>query len=247
MSARSVAWRSWRSFLGGREPHLPRTAGRGRDGYALWQRFWASFIGLELPPDRFVVVPTREASTFTSSPSARGSSRHSSQTSRLAPGWFELPPLLEVSGLTAAGGDVVVREASSPDGGARFLVRTNGAVQPEYRLELVLQGVDAVRPQACAVRYIRASGGEQVLLVPVAQGQFGPPASLVRLPGFTADSASGWTASAPALVTSTTAWDAETVATSVHAALNEATRDAWRRVQELVGDDLSRVIGGELP
>jgi hypothetical protein len=49
------------------------------------------------------------------------------------------------------------------------------------------------------------------------------------------------------LVTSTTAWDAETVATSVHAALNEATRDAWRRVQELVGDDLSRVIGGQLP
>jgi hypothetical protein len=141
----------------------------------------------------------------------------------------------------------VVLEASSPDGAARFLVRADWADQPEYTLELVLQDVDATRPLVYPVQYISANGGEQVLLVPVVQGQFGPPASLIRLPGFTADSAAGWSAAAPAPVTSTTAWDVETVATSVHAALNEATRDAWRRVQELAGDDLSGVIGSELP
>ncbi|WP_234392298.1 hypothetical protein [Streptomyces sp. WM6378] len=168
-------------------------------------------------------------------------------TGRLEPGWFALPPLLEVSGLTAAGGDALILEASSPDRGARFLVRRHGTVPPEYRLELVLQGVDAARPLVSSVRYATASGNEQVLLVPVIQGQFGPPASLVRLPGFTADSASAeWTARAPAPVTPSTAWDAATVADSVRAALNEATRAAWRQVRELVGDDLRRVIDGGL-
>jgi hypothetical protein len=247
MSVRSVTWRSWRSFLGGREPHFRRVVERRRDGYTLWQRFWASFIGVELPPGRFGVVRTPRTSTVAASPSAQDSSRHRPRTSRLAPGWFRLPPLPDISGLAAAGDDAVVLEASCPDGAARFLVRADWADQPEYTLELVLQGVDAARPLVCPVQYISANGGEQVLLVPVVQGQFGPPASLIRLPGFTADSAAGWSTAAPSPVTSTTAWDAETVATSVHAALNEATRDAWRRVQELAGDDLNRVIGGALP
>ncbi|KOU36484.1 hypothetical protein ADK54_33305 [Streptomyces sp. WM6378] len=247
MSAGSVAQRSWRSFIGGRQPHLPRTVGRGRDGYTLRQRFWASFIGVDLPSASLGTVPTAEASAGLPMPSSRESTRSGLLTGRLEPGWFALPPLLEVSGLTAAGGDALILEASSPDRGARFLVRRHGTVPPEYRLELVLQGVDAARPLVSSVRYATASGNEQVLLVPVIQGQFGPPASLVRLPGFTADSASAeWTARAPAPVTPSTAWDAATVADSVRAALNEATRAAWRQVRELVGDDLRRVIDGGL-
>jgi hypothetical protein len=246
MSAGSVARRTWRSFIGGWQPRLPRTAERGRDGYTLRRRFWASFINLNLPPARFSVVSTRaESAALPRSPSQE-SSREGVRTGRPAPGWFALPPLLEVGGLTAAGGDVVVLEASSPDGGARFLVRTEGTVRPEYMLELILHGRVAARPLVSAIRYVRANGTEQVLLVPVIQGPVGPPASFVRLPGFTADSAAGWTASIPAPVTST-AWAAATVATSVRAALNEATRDAWREVRDLVGADLRSVIGGELP
>jgi hypothetical protein len=140
----------------------------------------------------------------------------------------------------------VVLEASSPDGAARFLVRSTGAIVPAYELELVLRGVDATLPLVSAVRYTGASGNQQVLLVPVAQGRLGSPASLVQLPDFTADSAAAWTASAPTLVTSSVTWDAATVASSVRAALNEATREGWRQVRELVGDDLRSVIDGEL-
>ena len=246
MSARSVAWRSWTSFLGGRQPNLTRTAGRSRDGYTLRQRFWASFIGLALPPLRYGLAPTSEASTLIASPPPRKPRRQGPSASRLPPGWFALPALLEVGGLAAAGSDTVVLEASSPDGAARFLVRSTGAIVPAYDLELVLRGVDATLPLVSAVRYTGASGNQQVLLVPVVQGRLGSPASLVRLPDFTADSAARWTASAPALVTSSVAWDAATVASSVRAALNEATREGWRQVRELVGDDLRSVIDGEL-
>jgi hypothetical protein len=212
------------------------------------QRFWASFTGLDLPPASFGTVSTPEASTGLPMRSSREGTRSGLLAGRLEPGWFALPPVLEVAGLTAAGGDAVILEASSPDGGAKFLVRGHGTVRPEYRLELVLQGVDAARPLVSSVRYTTASGNEQVLLVPVVQGQFGPPASLVRLPGFTADSASAeWTARVPTPVTPSTAWDAATVANSVRAALNEATRDAWRQVRELVSDYLRRAIDGELP
>lgn len=47
-------------------------------------------------------------------------------------------------------------------------------------------------------------------------------------------------------MTPDTDWDAATVADSVRAALNEATRDAWRQVREIVGDDLRATIDGEL-
>lgn len=247
MTAGSVAQRSWRSFIGGRQPRLPRTVGRGRDGYTVWQRFWASFIGLDLRPASLGTVSTPEASTDLRILPSREEARSGLPAGRLEPGWFALPPLLDIGGLTAAGGDAVILEASSPDSGARFLVRRHGTVAPEYRLELVLHGIDAARPLVSSVRYATASGSEQVLLVPVIQGRFGRPASLVRLPDFTVDLASAeWTAHAPAPVTPSTAWNAATVADSVRAALNEATRDAWRQVRELVSDDLRRAIDGEL-
>ncbi|MGW0883141.1 hypothetical protein [Streptomyces sp. NPDC002671] len=247
MSAGSLAQRSWRSFLGRGRPHRRRTVGRGRDGYTLRQRFWASFIGRDLPPTTLGTVPTPEAPAGSARPSSPQSTRSQVPAGRLEPGWFALPPLAGAGGLTAAGGDAVILEASSPDGGARFLLRSQGTVRPEYRLELVLHGVDAARPLVSSVRYTTASGSEQVLLVPVVQRRFGPPASLVRLPGFTVGPASTeWTAHAPAPVASSTAWDAQTVAASVRAALNEATRDAWRQVRELVSDELRRAIDGEL-
>src|SRR6185437_15351777 len=159
--------------LGGREPDLPRTAGRGRDGYTLGQRFWASFIGLDLRIDRFATVPPTvppgRARKVQFGPSTRVDSWGRSRSIHREPGWFPLPRLVGIGGLTAAGDDVVVLEASSPDGRVRFLVRTDRAVQPEYRLELVLDGIDATWPVVCAVRYTDAGGGEQVLLVPVLQ------------------------------------------------------------------------------
>jgi len=246
MSAAAVAQRFWRSFVGGRQPYLRRSAERGRDGYSLRLRIWASFIGVALPPTRRGTVLTYEPSTVLLEPASPGDRpRNGQQASVLAPGWFALPPLLTVSGLTAAGSDPVVLETSSPDGRARFLVRSRRSLRPEYSLELVLRGVDAARPMMSAVKYSRVDGIEQLLLVPVIQGQVGPPAAYVSLPGFAAETA--WTAGAPAPVTSSVVWDTATVAGSVRAALNEATRGAWRRVAELVSHDLRSVIESELP
>ncbi|MFJ3306915.1 hypothetical protein ACIPSA_28075 [Streptomyces sp. NPDC086549] len=125
---------------------------------------------------------------------------------------------------------------------ANPLVRSHGTACPEYSLELVLVGAQAARPLMSAVRYPGANGSEQVLLVPVVKGQFGPATSYVRLPGFTVEWVStAWRASAPVPVASSTAWDAVTVAVSVRATLNEAPYNAWRQVRELVGDDLRSV------
>lgn len=231
MSTASVGRRVWGSFVGGRVPHPPRGV-RGREGYRFRQRFWASFIGVDLPPAavarRAAVVPR---TSLRREPPQNG-------------GWYALPSLPAVGGVTAAGDDVVVLEETSPDGLVRFLVRSHGGDRPGFSLEVVLRGLDADRPLMCEVRYTKADGRERVLLVPVARARFGPSASYVHLPGFTAETA--WAASGPAPVTAGEAWDAGTVADSIRAARNEATRDAWRQAREFVGDHLRGAIDGEL-
>jgi hypothetical protein len=225
---------------------------RGRDGYPLRQRVWASFIGFDLPA-RSGTVPTSEEAAVIPRPSPQAlrapqapqdERRSRQQAGRLRSGWFALPPLPSASALTAAGGDPVVLETSSPDSRVGFLVRRRGIVEPEYSLELVVRGVDALRPLVSAISYPQPDGSERVLLVPVVQGRFGPAASYVRLPGFGVDTA--WSATDLSPVALGTAWDGATVNDSVRAALNEATRDAWRQVRELVEDDVRGVIDSAL-
>ncbi|MFE4357844.1 MULTISPECIES: hypothetical protein [unclassified Kitasatospora] len=135
-------------------------------------------------------------------------------------------------------------EASSPDGTARFLVRTWGDSAPEYSLELVVHGVEGAAPLMAAVKYVGGAGAEQVVLVPVARGRFGPAASYVRLPGFAGEE---WAASVAAPVGPGSTWDVATVMLSVGASLNDATRDAWREVRALISDvGLRHVIDREL-
>lgn len=240
MTARSITRRTWWSFLGERATPHAGTSGRGRDGYTLGRRFWASFIGVNLPVDH-----TEPVRSPTGLPVAR---ERQSGSEPLGPdsGWFPLPRLLRVDGLTATGDDAIVMEASSPDTRTRFLLRTDGAEEPEFRLEVVYPHIDEGLLVVCAVRYTSADGDKRVILVPVSRGDFGPPASLVRLPGFALDSATGWSARVPVPLPASSLWDAVTVVASVRAALNEATREAWRKVKEFVDDELSIIIGGEL-
>ncbi|MCE3030120.1 hypothetical protein [Streptomyces sp. CMSTAAHL-2] len=256
MSNGSLAQRSWNSFIGRPQPSRVGAVGRARRGYTVGQRLWASFIGVDLPPAshrprwapkapvyRPLLVKGQARVKWDSEAHDEVRGGGPFGPGRLDDGWFALPALGEAGGLTAAGGDAVLLEASSPDGGAAFLLRAEGGVTPEYRLEMVLRGGEAAGPLVARVRYVAASGGERTLLVPVVRGRFGPAASLIRLPGFTFGS---WSARTPAPVTPAIAWDAVTVAASVRAALNEATRDAWRQVRELVGDELRATIDGEL-
>lgn len=243
MNASPLTRRSWRSFIGARPSGTARTVGRGRAGHTLWQRVRASFLGFDLPVRP---APTAAPRTPAAVPrqSAGEGSRDRRPDFRPTPGRFELPVLSPGGALTAAGGDAVVLEASSPDGRVAFLVRSAGEGEPSYSLELVLRGDDGARPLMCLIRYARPDGPVRELLVPVVRGPVGPAASYVRLPEFRIGAA--WTASVPVPVGPESDWDTDTVTTSIGAALNEATREAWRRVREHVGDGLRGVIDGAL-
>ncbi|MFK0256277.1 hypothetical protein [Streptomyces sp. NPDC090445] len=251
MRSAPFARRCWNSFTGGRPAPLPRTAERGREGYTLRRRVWASFTGTVLPPAH----PRPSAGTVPSAAQATPyrlgpGPRSGRPGDRPVPRWFTLPPLLSVGGVTAAGGDAVVLETVSPDGATAFLVRRRGSGRSEYSLELVVRSADPEWqwPLVSTIKYSGADGAERVVLVPVARAGFGAAASYVHLPGFTGEASStGWSARTPApLADPDPHWDADTVAASVRAALNEATREAWRQVRAHVGDDLRRAIDGEL-
>ncbi|WP_147268385.1 hypothetical protein [Spongiactinospora rosea] len=104
----------------------------------------------------------------------------------------------------------------------------------------MVHGIEGAAPLVTTVRYADVAGSDRVLLVPVVRRRFGPAASYVRLPGYAGEE---WTASMTAPVAPDSTWDAATVTLSVGASLNDATRDAWRQVRELIVDDgLRRVI-----
>ncbi|MFJ3950583.1 hypothetical protein ACIPXV_11090 [Streptomyces libani] len=235
MNRGSVARRSWASFTGRRRTSPPRAAERGRAGYALWRRAWASFTGVVLPP-RPDHVP---ASAPQQAPA------HRPQADPVAPGWFTLPPLPAAGALTASGSDTVVLEASSPDGRATFLLRHPAGNSSEYSLELVVRGADDEdRPLLATVTYAQPDGHKRALLVPMVPGRFGPAASYVRLRGF--GPGATWAATGPSPVSAEADWAPATVVDSVGAALNETTRDAWRRVRECVSEGVRDVIDGAL-
>ncbi|MEV1023194.1 hypothetical protein [Streptomyces sp. NPDC050264] len=235
MSRASLARRSWVSFTGGHRTGPPPTMERGRAGYSLWERVWASFIG--------VVLPSRPARVPVSAP--RQAPAHRPQANPAAPGWFTLPSLPVAGALAASGSDAVVLEAASPDGRATFLLRRPVSVTSAYRLELVVRGADDEgRPLLATVTYVQPDGHQRTLLVPVVPGRFGPAASYVRLRGF--GPGSTWAATGPSPVPGLVDWAPVTVAESVGAALNETTRDAWRRVGECVSEGVRDIIDGAL-
>ncbi|WP_030327160.1 hypothetical protein [Streptomyces sp. NRRL B-3229] len=242
MTASPIARRSWRSFIDAQSPGTPRTVGRGRAGHTLWQRVKASVLGFDLPVRPAPTAAPRTPGTVPRQSAGEGS-RNQQPDVRPALGWFELPALSPGGALTAAGGDAVVLETAGPDGRVTFLVRSVGVGEPSYSLELVLRD-DDVRPLMCQIRYARPDGRMRELLVPVVRGPVGPAASYVRLPGFSIGAA--WTASVAIPVGPESDWDTDTVTASIEATLNEATREAWRRVRERVGDGLRGVIDDAL-
>ncbi|MET8027607.1 hypothetical protein [Streptomyces avermitilis] len=233
MTRGSVARRFWSSVTTGRRAASSLAGGRDRAGYALWQRTWASFTGINLPPRPGHAPDVAPRLTPASRP----------QTAPAAAGWFGLPSLPAAGALTASGSDTVVLEAPSPDGRAVFVLRRTGDRTAEYALELVVRDT-ADQPELATVTYTRPDGEEHTLLVPVAPSRFGPAASLIRLNGFTAGST--WQAHGPAPVPEDPDWPPATVAHSVRAARNEATREAWRRVGECTGQGVRDTIDGAL-
>lgn len=241
MSDGPLTRRSWRSLTNATPALRTSTGVRAREGYTLRQRFWASFIGADLPAGNLLTESVaRERSAEYPTVSAREQPRTS------GPGWFPLPLLPSGAGLAAAGSDTVLLEARSPDGKVQFLVRGQGDSGAGYSLELVVRDLDGAELLMTTVRYSEGGGEgpERALLVPVLRARFGPAASYVRLPGFTGE---GWGASAPIPVRAADVWDVAAVTLSVRSALNDATRDAWREVRALISDaGLRGVIDEEL-
>ncbi|WP_248958625.1 hypothetical protein [Sphaerisporangium perillae] len=239
MSA-SFLRRYWSSLTDSGPPRDASPAGRGRHGYTFGQRYWASLIGVDLPirPEGATARDVRAVAA----PRSPRPARTEPATGHPAARWFSLPALTEPAGLLAADDESVAAEAASPDGRTEFFLRRRDAAGADHTLEVVLRDFDEL-PAVISVRY-RQAGGERELLVPMARQDIGPATAQIALPGF--DGGTGWEASVPMVVDGTAAWEPATVATSAGAALNEATRDAWRQVRDLVSDDLRRAIDGAL-
>ncbi|GAA3309910.1 hypothetical protein GCM10020295_75690 [Streptomyces cinereospinus] len=103
---------------------------------------------------------------------------------------------------------------------------------------------DEDRPLLATVAYAPPDGHERTLLVPVAPGRLGAAASYVRLRGF--GPGATWSATGPSPVPAESDWSTATVQDSVGAALNETTRDAWRRLRPFVGAATRAAIDGAL-
>jgi hypothetical protein len=199
-----------------------------------WRQLLAEF--LHATPAYRTTTPVRVPAPLQPAPTPRVRPRPGRPTD----GWLNLSPLSALGAFRADDGGRLVAEVSSPDGGADYLIRN--PTRDRYRLEVVVRDVEAL-PAVISVRG-RMTGSGLVLLVPAVGSEIGPSASQIDLVGF--DPGTAWEASMPEPVDRTTVWDTEVVAASVRAAANEVTRNAWRRIGEIVPEDIRRVIIQEL-
>jgi hypothetical protein len=139
--------------------------------------------------------------------------------------------------LLAASNEHVVAEVTAANRIVEMTVRRYDSPM-RYRLEVVLRGADAL-PAVVSVRY-GSPESQRLLLVPLDRQEFGPPSGLIDLPDFGAGIP--WEVSGPLHVESDTSWSAEILTASVRTAVTVATRDAWRRVRNIVSDEMGRII-----
>jgi hypothetical protein len=239
MSNLPFARRYWNRLTAAGASGGSPAAGRGRTGYGFWQRYWAAFIAADLP------VRQETASAGGGSPAAvprsPGSARLLTAAGQERAGWFTLAPLPGPAGLRAGDDDDVIVEMASPDGRVEFFVRRSGIAPDLYRIEVVVRDADAL-PAVIIIRYETADE-EQLLLVPVTAQNLGPAVSQVELPGI--QPGRNWEASGPLRI-DPAAWDEDTVTRSVHAAVNEATRNAWRQVGDTLAEPMKQMINRAL-
>ncbi len=195
-------------------------------------------IGLETSDEFFLaIMPSTGSATFTNVPGGEWNLRRLSQPPAKNYGSLlvTLPsprPLITLA--AASRTPTALIKAALP--GAQAVLVLHQERADVFLLEVVPDEADD-SPRFVAVHYGNASGDEQVLIIPFLG------AGLARLPGYVASLP--WHASLPAPADQLLTWDLETVAVSVRAAANNATRRAWRTITERV-PELHKIITEEL-
>jgi hypothetical protein len=106
-------------------------------------------------------------------------------------------------------------------------------------LEVVLREFDTL-PAIVSIRYGR-NDSLRIILVPLDRQDFGPPSGLIDLPQLT--DGMPWEASSPLPVAKNSLWPTEILVSSILAAVNGTTRDAWRQIRGIIIDsDTKRII-----
>jgi len=145
------------------------------------------------------------------------------------------PPLpAALAAANPAEGAPPVREATAPDGLARFALFDRG--DGEYWLEVSLAASTAV-PVIIRLRYTTTEQQRTELLVPVGDGS--QSTSLVALPGY---DRGPWRAWSPVPSASVWSGSPEVVNASVRAALSSATVRAWERLASVAPEYGRRLI-----
>ena len=227
MSEASLAYRVWAAFTDSEVGSTGQIAARDRSENSLWRRCWAAFTGLSLPPGARPHATLQSPVSHAAGESARPTASPHGHGVPFT-GWFALP---KPAALTASSSGRVITRKASPDGRIECLVRRVSGTPVLYVLEVVLRDVTSLP----AVVMVRTREAEQAhLLVAVASTVLGPPASQVAFQDF--DPEQIWEISAAEPVTEAGTWPVDTIAVSVRAAINEATRNAWRQVRGIIAD-----------
>ena len=191
-------------------------------------------IGLETSGEFFLaIMPSTGSATFAHVPGGEWTLRRLGQPPAKDHGSLlvTLPPPRPLATLAAASRTpTALVKAALP--GAQAVLVLHQERADVFLLEVVPDEADD-SPRFVAVHYGNASGDEQVMIIPFLG------AGLARLPGYVASLP--WHASVPAPADQLLTWDLETVAASVRAAVNNATRRAWRTITERV-PELHEVI-----
>ncbi len=204
-------------------------------------RVGAETIALEVNGEYFITMMTPDGSaTFRNIPPGewnlrrlRGRHSHPEDGPSLA-----LPLPRGQTELAAAGRSkgTAVLKAMLPDVQARLILHRER--RGDYLLEIEAGETHAQAPLVLAMRYGTLGGGEGLVVIPAQRS------GLARLTGFSP--AHPWQAS-PVTAAEIRAMGADSLATSVRAAANNATRRAWREIGVTVSEFrqlIDRELGG---
>jgi hypothetical protein len=159
----TLARRYWQALIGARPDGGGPPVERGRDGYSLWQRYWAALFNVRLPPIRQhdrAGVPSNPLSE----PYLEGRR-------------IRLPRFDRAAVRMAATGEPERAAVSWAVGGRRFVMRESGPGQ----VDLLVETDRAVPAMLVLPVHVRGAAGERDLLMVFGRDPSGRSVGVLRL------------------------------------------------------------------